>query len=220
MRTYAPASTEAVLERLLEEPSLANAVVHHEILPPREAVTAPFPARGRKRPPRCQVLGGRFVSGAIMRRPMDQTPQLRLAEGQRLLDSGDLEAAIAALSPLTAEGDPEVAGSAWQAIGAARYRLDDEPGALDAWQHAADAGGSTAWLGWKSVAEQHVRDGNLEEAVEAYRRGDVEIFLAFLDPEVDVFSTPELANPGALRGPTPTPLPHRLGRRPVHPPQG
>ncbi len=103
---------------------------------------------------------------------MDQTPQLRLAEGQRLLDSGDLEAAIAALSPLTAEGDPEVAGSAWQAIGAARYRLDDEPGALDAWQHAADAGGSTAWLGWKSVAEQHVRDGNLEEAVEAYREAD------------------------------------------------
>jgi DEAD/DEAH box helicase domain-containing protein len=43
MRTYAPASTEAVLDRLLEEPSLARAVVHHEILPPREAQTAPFP---------------------------------------------------------------------------------------------------------------------------------------------------------------------------------
>ena len=43
MRTYAPASTEAVLDRLLEEPSLARAVVHHEVLPPREAQTAPFP---------------------------------------------------------------------------------------------------------------------------------------------------------------------------------
>jgi DEAD/DEAH box helicase domain-containing protein len=43
MRTYAPASTEGVLGRLLEEPSLANAVVHHEVLPAREAVTAPFP---------------------------------------------------------------------------------------------------------------------------------------------------------------------------------
>jgi DEAD/DEAH box helicase domain-containing protein len=43
MRTYAPASTEGVLGRLLEEPSLANAVVHHEVLPRREAVTAPFP---------------------------------------------------------------------------------------------------------------------------------------------------------------------------------
>jgi DEAD/DEAH box helicase domain-containing protein len=44
MRTYAPASTEAVLDRLLAEPSLANAVLHHEVLPSRDAVTAPFPA--------------------------------------------------------------------------------------------------------------------------------------------------------------------------------
>ena len=44
MRTYAPATTEAVLERLLEEPSLAHGVVHHAILPPRPAEFADFPA--------------------------------------------------------------------------------------------------------------------------------------------------------------------------------
>jgi DEAD/DEAH box helicase domain-containing protein len=43
MRTYAPASTKAVLERLLEEPSLARGVIHHEVLSPREAEFAPFP---------------------------------------------------------------------------------------------------------------------------------------------------------------------------------
>jgi DEAD/DEAH box helicase domain-containing protein len=43
MRTYAPASTEAVLDRLLEEPSLAGGVIHHEVLPAREAEFAPFP---------------------------------------------------------------------------------------------------------------------------------------------------------------------------------
>ena len=43
MRTYAPATTDAVLARLLEEPSLAPAVVHHEVIPPREAEMAPFP---------------------------------------------------------------------------------------------------------------------------------------------------------------------------------
>jgi DEAD/DEAH box helicase domain-containing protein len=43
MRTYAPASTEAVLGRLLEEPSLASAVVHHRVLPARDALTVPFP---------------------------------------------------------------------------------------------------------------------------------------------------------------------------------
>ena len=44
MRTYAPAGTEAVLARLLEEPSLAAAVTHHAQLPAREAITAPFPS--------------------------------------------------------------------------------------------------------------------------------------------------------------------------------
>jgi len=43
MRTYAPASTEAVLERVLDEPSLARGVVHHEVLPARPAEFAPFP---------------------------------------------------------------------------------------------------------------------------------------------------------------------------------
>ena len=43
MRTYAPAGTETVLDRLLEEPSLAAAVKHHAHLPAREAITAPFP---------------------------------------------------------------------------------------------------------------------------------------------------------------------------------
>jgi len=44
MRTYAPASVETVLERLLEEPSLARGVLHHAVEPPRDALTAPFPA--------------------------------------------------------------------------------------------------------------------------------------------------------------------------------
>ena len=44
MRTYAPAATETVLERMLEEPSMAAAVKHHARLPAREAITAPFPA--------------------------------------------------------------------------------------------------------------------------------------------------------------------------------
>jgi DEAD/DEAH box helicase domain-containing protein len=37
VRTYAPLDTAVVLERLLEEPSLAGGIVHHERIPPREA---------------------------------------------------------------------------------------------------------------------------------------------------------------------------------------
>jgi DEAD/DEAH box helicase domain-containing protein len=44
MRTYAPADAATVLDRLLEEPSLARGVVHHAVLPPREAAFASMPA--------------------------------------------------------------------------------------------------------------------------------------------------------------------------------
>ncbi len=43
MRTYAPAPADAVLARLLDEPSLARGVVHHALVPARDAETAPIP---------------------------------------------------------------------------------------------------------------------------------------------------------------------------------
>ena len=101
----------------------------------------------------------------------DQSP-LPTDEGRRLLDSGDPEAAIRVLEPLTRHPDPEVAGEALVLTGTARYRIDDEAGALTAWRAAGNAGGSSAWLGWRSAAEQAVRDGNLEDAIAAYREAD------------------------------------------------
>ncbi|HEY7332091.1 MAG TPA: rhomboid family intramembrane serine protease [Candidatus Limnocylindria bacterium] len=101
---------------------------------------------------------------------MSDEPRLRLQEGQRLLDEGSLDQAITILGPLT--GHPQLAGDAWLLIGTARYRLDDEEGALVAWQQAAASNGPSAWLGWRSAAEQHVRNGDLEEAIDAYREAD------------------------------------------------
>ena len=43
MRTYAPAEPGAVLADLLAEPSIARGVVHHAVLPPRQAEYAMFP---------------------------------------------------------------------------------------------------------------------------------------------------------------------------------
>ncbi|MEA2652695.1 MAG: hypothetical protein QOI85_2416 [Chloroflexota bacterium] len=101
----------------------------------------------------------------------DPSPQ-PLDEGRRLLDSGDPEAAIRVLEPSTRHSDPEIAGEAWLLTGTARYRTDDEQGALAAWRAAGNAGSRNAWLGWRSAAEQEVRDGNLEEAIAAYREAD------------------------------------------------
>ena len=103
---------------------------------------------------------------------MTDEPTLRLDEGRRLLDAGDLDAAVRILAPLTGHPNADLAGDAWQAIGTARYRADDEPGALAAWQSAAHAGGRNAWLGWRSAAEQLVRDGDLDGAISAYREAD------------------------------------------------
>ena len=43
MRTYAPADPKAVLDRILEEPSLARGVVHHERIPARDAEFGDWP---------------------------------------------------------------------------------------------------------------------------------------------------------------------------------
>ncbi len=103
---------------------------------------------------------------------MTDEPRLRLAEGDRLLDGGDPEGAIRILASLTGHPDRDLATEAWLRIGTARYRLDDDSGALAAWQQAAASDGSSAWLGWKSAAEQLVRDGDLAGAVAAYREAD------------------------------------------------
>jgi membrane associated rhomboid family serine protease len=103
---------------------------------------------------------------------MADEPTMRLEEGRRLLDQGDPEAAATILAPLTGHPDPDLSGDAWLLIGTARYRADDEPGALDAWTAAAQRGGRSAWLGWRSIAEQQVRDGDLEAAIASYREAD------------------------------------------------
>lgn len=103
---------------------------------------------------------------------MTDEPQLRLEEGRRLLDAGDLDAAQRILGPLTGHPDTALAGEAWLSIGTARYRADDEPGALAAWLAAGRGGGPAAWLGWRSAAEQQVRDGELDAAIASYREAD------------------------------------------------
>jgi membrane associated rhomboid family serine protease len=95
-----------------------------------------------------------------------------LAAARARLDAGDLDEAIEAAERLTDDRDPAVAGAAWQLVGEARYRSDDEAGALEAWRAAAASGGPDAWLGWRSVAGQLVRDGDLDGALEAYREAD------------------------------------------------
>ena len=99
-------------------------------------------------------------------------PLAVLTEARRLLDTGYPEQAIATVTDLTQSHDPEVAGAAWMVAGTAKYRIDDEAGALQAWMAAAQSEGAASWIGWRSVAEQQVRDGDLNAAIEAYKESD------------------------------------------------
>jgi membrane associated rhomboid family serine protease len=103
---------------------------------------------------------------------MSADPMAVLAEARRLLDSGDPERALASVEDMTRSGDPELAGAAWMLIGTGRYRMDDEAGAMQAWRAAADTESAASWIGWRSMAEQLVRDGDLDGAIEAYREAD------------------------------------------------
>jgi membrane associated rhomboid family serine protease len=103
---------------------------------------------------------------------MSADPMAVLAEARRLLDSGHPERALAAVEDMTRSGDPELAGAAWMLIGTGRYRMDDEAGAMQAWRAAADTESAASWIGWRSMAEQQVRDGDLNAAIEAYREAD------------------------------------------------
>jgi membrane associated rhomboid family serine protease len=103
---------------------------------------------------------------------MSTDPRAALAAAQAALDRADPASALALTRPLTADLDIEIAGLAWLLTGTASYRLDDEDGALVGWQHAADSESAIAWLGWRSVAEQLVRNGSLQEAIHAYREAD------------------------------------------------
>ena len=103
---------------------------------------------------------------------MSADPTALLADGRHLLDAGDPEQALSVVAPLTGSRDPEVAGAAWILTATARYRIDDEAGALQAWMAAAQTESQVAWLGWRSVAEQQVRDGDLNAAMEAYKEAD------------------------------------------------
>ena len=83
MRTYAPASTEAVLERLLEEPSLARGVIHHEVLPParrssRRSRTGSIPDPGRP--------ASRGISELYTHQGRDRCRPRRAGRGRRHAD--------------------------------------------------------------------------------------------------------------------------------------
>jgi len=96
-----------------------------------------------------------------------------LTSGDAALAAGEFRDAAMRYSRVIGFDDPEVTAAAFIGLGEARYRLDDDDGALASWEAAVKLGetGST-YHAWRNIAAARVRVGDLPGAIEAYRQAD------------------------------------------------
>ncbi len=96
-----------------------------------------------------------------------------LAAGDAALAEGEYREAALRFGRVVGFDDPAVTAAALVGLGEARYRLDDDDGALASWQAAAAIGETpSTYAAWRNVAAARVRARELSEAVEAYRQAE------------------------------------------------
>lgn len=96
---------------------------------------------------------------------------LRLAAEQS--EKGEYQAAAALYSRLVGNREPLVHVAALLGLADARYRLDDEEGALQSWIVATQAPETPiTWQAWVALAGARVRGGDLPAATRAYREAE------------------------------------------------
>ena len=88
-------------------------------------------------------------------------------------ERGDYQTAATLYSRLVGNPDPNIHVAALLGMADARYRLDDEEGALQAWISATQAPeGPLSWQAWVQLAGARVREGDLVAATRAYREAE------------------------------------------------
>jgi membrane associated rhomboid family serine protease len=88
-------------------------------------------------------------------------------------DQGDYETAAALYQRGVGNPDPQLHVYALLGLADARYRLDDEQGALQAWLTATVAPETPlAWRAWVALAGARVRAGDLAAAARCYREAE------------------------------------------------
>jgi tetratricopeptide (TPR) repeat protein len=93
-----------------------------------------------------------------------------LQRGQTLAEQGDWDIAAGTFSRVVGSPDPAVHTAALLGLAECRYRLDDEPAAIQAWISATQAPENPlTWRAWKALAAARVRSGDTAAAARAYR---------------------------------------------------
>ncbi len=96
-----------------------------------------------------------------------------LARADDLLHAGDFQGAAAHYARVVGFDDPAVTAAALLGLGEARYRLDDEDGAVASWEAVVQLGETpSTYRAWRNLAASSVRVGALSAAMRAYREAD------------------------------------------------
>jgi membrane associated rhomboid family serine protease len=100
-------------------------------------------------------------------------PREIIERAREAAEQGDYETAAALYQRGVGNPDPQLHVYALLGLADARYRLDDEPGALQAWLTATVAPETPlAWRAWVALAGARVREGDLVGAARAYREAE------------------------------------------------
>lgn len=109
-------------------------------------------------------------------RPGPLDPQVAigmLQRAQAMAAQGDWAPAAATFSRVVGSPDPNLHVAALLGLAECRYRMDDEPAALQAWISATQAPETPlTWRAWKQLAAMRVQERDLPAAARAYREAE------------------------------------------------
>jgi len=106
--------------------------------------------------------------------PLDPAVAVGLLQrAQALAEQGDWQLAANTFGRVVGSNDPDLHVAALLGLAECRYRMDDEPGAIQCWISATQAPeGPLTWRAWKQLAASRVRTGDMTGAARAYREAE------------------------------------------------
>ena len=109
------------------------------------------------------------VSGPLTR----DAALAHLERGGTLLESGDFSLAAVHFSRVVGFDDPAITAAGLLGLGEARYRMDDEDGAVASWAAVTQLPDTpSTYPAWRNLAAARVRAEDLNGAMAAYREAD------------------------------------------------
>ena len=103
----------------------------------------------------------------------DQVARRLIDRGRARLDAGDHGPAIGDFQRVVGHPDANLTGAALLGSGDALYRLDRESDAKANWTAVTQLPeNESTYRAWRNLAGVHVREGELDRAIEAYRQAD------------------------------------------------